>query len=140
MGPASSGKFWGIDTSPSGLVYVADTYGNRIRVFTAEGAPVAEWGGYGSGPGQFIYPYGIAVSAAGEVYVVDTGNDRVLRFGADGTFLGAWGKPGSAQGRFFTPTSIATDPAGYVYVADRAEPYPYEGRARCRNSPPTASS
>ncbi|HEX3041158.1 MAG TPA: 6-bladed beta-propeller [Solirubrobacterales bacterium] len=124
------GEIWGLDTSPSGLVYVADTYGNRIEVFTADGIFVTKWGKYGSGDGQFVYPYGIAVNAAGEVYVVDTANDRVQRFSAEGAFLGSWGRPGRAHGRFFTPTSVATDPAGYVYVADRAEPYPYESRAR----------
>ncbi len=124
------GEVWGLDTSPSGLVYVADTYGNRIEVFTADGTFVTKWGSYGRGPGQFIYPYGIATNAAGEVYVVDTVNDRVERFSSSGDFLGSWGKAGRAHGRFFTPTSVATDPAGYVYVADRAEPYPNEGRAR----------
>lgn len=129
-GDGQFGEVWGLDTSPSGSVYVADTYGNRVQVFTADGAFVTKWGSYGSGPGQFIYPYGIATNAAGEVYVVDTPNDRVQRFSAEGALLDSWGKAGRAQGRFLTPTSIATDPAGYVYVADRAEPYPYEGRAR----------
>jgi sugar lactone lactonase YvrE len=123
-------EVWGIDTGPSGLVYVADTYGNSIDVFTADGTLVTEWGGYGKGEGQFIYPYGIAVSAAGEVYVADTVNARVQRFSGSGAFLGAWGGPGRNHGRFYTPTSVATDPAGYVYVADRAAPYPEEGRAR----------
>ncbi len=129
-GDGQFGEIWGLDISPSGSVFVADTYGNRIQAFTADGTFVTKWGGYGSGPGQFVYPYGIAASAAGEVYVVDTPNDRVQRFSAEGALLGSWGKPGRAQGRFLTPTSIATDPAGYVYVADRAEPYPYESRAR----------
>jgi 6-bladed beta-propeller protein len=124
------GEVWGIDTSPSGLVYVADTYGNSIEVFTADGAFVTEWGRYGKGDGQFIYPYGIAVSAAGEVYVADTVNARVERFGANGEFLGAWGGPGRAPGRFYTPTGVATDPAGNVYVVDMAEPYPGEGHVR----------
>lgn len=129
-GDGQFGEVWGLDTSPSGSVYVADTYGNRVQAFTADGAFVTKWGSYGSGPGQFIYPYGIATSAAGEVYVVDTPNDRVQRFSAEGALLGSWGKPGRALGHFLTPTSVGTDPAGYVYVADRAEPYPYEGRAR----------
>jgi len=129
-GDGQFGEVWGIDVSPSGLVNVADTYGNRVQVFTADGAFVTKWGSYGSGPGQFVYDYGIASNAAGEVYVVDTPNDRVQRFSAAGVLLGSWGKPGKAHGRFLTPTSIATDPAGFVYVADRAEPYPYESRAR----------
>jgi DNA-binding beta-propeller fold protein YncE len=136
-GPGNGfGEIWGIDTSPSGLVYVADTYGNSIDVFTADGTFVTEWGGYGKGQGEFIYPYGIALSAAGEVYVADTVNDRVQRFSADGAFLGSWGGPGRAHGRFYTPTSVTTDPAGYVYVADRAGPYPNEGRARVQKFTP----
>lgn len=129
-GSGQFGEVWGIDVSPSGLVYVADTYANRVQVFAPDGAFVAKWGSYGSDPGEFIYDYGIATNPAGEVYVVDTPNDRVQRFSADGVLLGSWGRPGRAHGRFLTPTSIATDPAGYVYVADRAEPYPYESRAR----------
>jgi DNA-binding beta-propeller fold protein YncE len=129
-GPGQLGEAWGVDTSPSGMVYVADTYGNRIKVFTADGAPVSEWGSYGRGPAQFIYPYGIAVSPVGEVYVADTVNARVQRYSAGGELIGSWGGPGKEAGRFYTPTSIATDPSGYVYVADRAEPYPFESRAR----------
>jgi 6-bladed beta-propeller len=129
-GDGQFGEVWGLATSPSGLVYVADTYGNRIEVFTADGAFVTKWGSPGSGPGQFTYPYGIATGAASEVYVADTVNGRVQRFSAGGDLLGSWGGPGRGHGRFFTPTSVATDPAGYVYVADRAEPYPAEGRAR----------
>lgn len=124
------GEVWGIDIGPSGLVYVADTYGNQIVVFTAEGTFVRKWGKYGKGDGQFIYPYGIAVSADGDVYVADTVNARVQEFDGEGKFLRSWGGAGRAHGRFFTPTSITTDPAGYVYVADSAEPYPNEGRAR----------
>lgn len=124
------GEVWGIATGPSGLVYVADTYGNRIDVFTADGAFVRQWGKYGKSDGQFIYPYGIAVSAAGEVYVADTVNARIERFGANGEFLGAWGGPGRAPGHFYTPTGVATDPAGFVYVVDMAEPYPGEGHVR----------
>lgn len=124
------GEVWGIDTSPSGLVYVADTYGSRIQVFTPDGQFVRKWGSYGKGDGQFIYPYGIAVSATGEVYVADTVNARIERFGASGQFLGAWGGPGRGPGRFYTPTGVATDPAGYVYTVDMAEPYPGEGHVR----------
>jgi hypothetical protein len=130
------GDVWGIDLSPSGLVYVADTYGNQIQVFTADGTPVTKWGKYGRGPGQFVYPYGIAVGPSGDVYVADTANARVEKFNAEGAFLSSWGGPGKSPGRFYTPTSVTTDPAGYVYVADSAEPYPNEGRARVQKFTP----
>lgn len=129
-GGAAFGEVWGLDTGPSGNVYVADTYGNQIQVFTADGTFVTRWGSRGSDEGQFVYPYGIAISASEEVYVADTVNDRVQKFGAGGQFLGAWGESGSGHGRFHTPNSIAIDPAGFVYVADRAAPYPAENQAR----------
>lgn len=129
-GDGQFGSLYGIDTSPSGLVYVADTYSNRIQVFTADGAFVTKWGSFGSHEGQFIYPYGIATDAAGNVYVADTANARIQKFTGSGVFLGTWGGPGPGPGRFFTPTSVATDPAGFVYVADAGEPYRDSGGAR----------
>lgn len=39
-----------------------------------------QWGGYGSGPGQFIDPSGVAVDAGGNVYVADFGNNRIQKF------------------------------------------------------------
>lgn len=130
VGKRLFGEVWGIATSPSGLVYVADTYGNKIDVFSPDGTLVREWGQYGKGEGQFSLPYGIAVSAAGDVYAADTLNARIERFSESGEFLGAWGGPGRGPGRFYTPTSVATDPAGNVYVVDMAEPYPGEGHVR----------
>jgi hypothetical protein len=129
-GDGQFGSPYGIDTSPSGLVYVADTYSSRIQVFTADGTFVTKWGSYGSHDGQFVYPYGIATDAAGNVYVADTANARIQKFTGSGVFLGSWGGPGRGPGRFFTPTSVTTDPAGFVYVADAGEPYPEIGGAR----------
>jgi len=129
-GDGQFGSPYGLDTSPSGLVYVADTYRNRIQVFTADGAFVTKWGSYGSDDGEFIYPYGIATDAAGNVYVADTANARIQRFTSNGVFLGSFGGPGRGPGRFHTPTSVATDPAGFVYVADAGEPWPETGGAR----------
>lgn len=129
-GDGQFGSPYGIDTSPSGLVYVADTYASRVQVFTADGAFVTKWGSFGPRDGQFVYPYGIATDAAGNVYVADTANARIQKFTGSGVFLGSWGGGGRGPGRFFTPTSVATDPAGLVYVADAGEPYPDSGDAR----------
>lgn len=139
-GDGQFGSPYGIDTSPSGLVYVADTYSSRIQVFTADGTFVTKWGSFGSHDGQFVYPYGIATDAVGNVYVADTANARIQKFTGSGVFLGSWGGHGRGPGRFFTPTSVATDPAGFVYVADAGEPYPTPAAPGCRSSPPAASS
>src|SRR5262249_34251890 len=62
--------------------YVADTGNNRIQVFYADGTYIGQWGGFGSGNGQFDHPLGIAADGSGHVYVADTGNNRIQQFQA----------------------------------------------------------
>jgi len=83
-----------------------------------------DWGGYGSGNGQFNRPRFISGTGDfyyGYIYVTDTDNNRVQYFTADGSFLGKWGSRGYGNGRFAWPAGIAAD-ASYlrVYVADCA--------------------
>ena len=56
-----------------------------MQKFTSEGTPLAQWGTYGSAPGQFAYPRGVAVTNSGEVYVADTNNQRIQVLSALGT-------------------------------------------------------
>ena len=85
---------------------------------------VKEWGGKGSGDGQFNGPRSIAVDNRGFVYVTDGENDRVEKFKSDGTFQGKWGAFGTGERQFSTPNGIACsaptyyDPNPYVYVVD----------------------
>ncbi|MDD1748380.1 MAG: immunoglobulin domain-containing protein [Methanothrix sp.] len=80
--------------------------------------PIAEWGSFGSGNGQFKHPYGVAVDRAGNVYVADTENHRIQKFNSSGGFLNARGSLGSGLGQFNYPGGVAVDGAGNVYVAD----------------------
>ncbi len=58
------------------------------------------WGSYGTGDGQFAFPYGVAVDpSSGDVYVSDHGNDRVQKFTSAGTYLTQWGTEGSTSQR-----------------------------------------
>ena len=43
----------------------------RIQKFTATGVYQSQFGGYGTGSGQFDSPSGVAVSSTGEIYVAD---------------------------------------------------------------------
>jgi len=79
---------------------------------------ITQWGGGGSGPGQFNGPGGIAVDVDGNVFVADYGNNRVQKFTSSGVFLAQWGTHGSANGQFNGPEGLAVDPGGNVYVAD----------------------
>ncbi len=65
---------------PTGRVFVADFYNNRIQVFNKEGLFLSQWGELGEEPGQFNGPTDLAVDREGRVYVVDWGNHRIQIF------------------------------------------------------------
>lgn len=53
-----------------------------------------EWGSYGTGPGQFIYPAGVVFDASGHVCIADGGNCRIQVFGYGPTAVQntTWGR------------------------------------------------
>ncbi len=53
---------------------------HRIQKFSANRSLLTEFGGYGTGDGQFNYPRGIAIAPSGDVYVADSGNNRIQKF------------------------------------------------------------
>jgi len=70
----------GVAVDASGNVYVADTFNDRIQVFTSGGEYITQWGSHGTGQGQFDCPSCVAVDASGNVYVADLGNCRIQKF------------------------------------------------------------
>jgi DNA-binding beta-propeller fold protein YncE len=101
-----------------GTIYVADTGNHRIQVFAPDRTYLSEWGGEGTGDGQFLAPSGIAVAPDGTIYVSDEGRDDVQRFDQNGRFLGAFGESGVNEGQFMTPAGVGVAGSGEVYVAD----------------------
>jgi streptogramin lyase len=99
-------------------VYLTDTGRNYIVKFDSSGDYILEWGGTGSGQGQFNTPGGIALDSLGNVYVTEYGNSRVQKFDSDGNFIATWGTNGTADGQFTGVLSIAIDAADDVYIGD----------------------
>ena len=103
----------------SGNVYLSEPHpfgpGNdRIEKFSPAGERLTQWGGSGSGPGQFSQPFGLAVDSKGDVFVVDTGNNRVEELSPTGQYVAQW--KGPQQG--FIPTSkVVVDDHGNIYVS-----------------------
>jgi NHL repeat-containing protein len=101
-----------------------------VLAFTSAPAlAVTQFGGTGSGNGQFSAPAGVAIEqSSGDVYVVDSGNARVQKFDSAGNYLSQFdGSSTPAKSFSFVSSSdIAVDnssnpldpSAGDVYVVD----------------------
>ena len=116
-------------------------------------APSGEYqgsvGSYGTGPGQFGFPYGVALDAAGDVYVADDINHRIVKLNPALGFVGRMGRlrlgaraarvPARARQRSrpATPTS-PTPPTIASRCSTRAAPTC--ARSASPRTPPACSS
>ena len=78
--------------------------------FSKDGEFLKEWGGPGTGPGQFDEPHCLAFDSQGRLFVGDRVNERIQIFDQDGTYIDEW------QGIMASGIYIADDDT--VYVAD----------------------
>jgi len=108
----------GVAVDAQGHVYVVDNAGQRIEKFSSDGAFLGQWGGPGSGDGQFNNAWDIAVDLNGTVIVADRGNDRVQLFTDSGTFIAAYGSSGFLAGEFESPNGVAADCRANLLVTD----------------------
>ena len=80
---------------------------------------VRQWGGSGSGNGQFHATHGDAFSPLFRIYVADEAGHRVQYFSMNGTFLGKFGQWGTGTNDIINPVHFAFQPDGTVYVVER---------------------
>jgi sugar lactone lactonase YvrE len=114
----------GVAVDAEGVVYVADTYNDRIRRIAPDGSVSTLAGsgrpGFADGIGaaaQFDSPCGIAVGKDG-IYVADSRNDAVRRIGADGSVVTLAATPDTEKDALLRrPMALAVTHDGYVYIA-----------------------
>lgn len=128
--PRKSCIIGGIAVDADGLIYLSFMVQHKLRVYSAEGKVVREWGKKGTGDGEFNQPGGIVLYPDGNLYVTDQCNHRVQKFTRDGNFLAKWGEHGSQPGQFGSPEPsgsrfggphfLAMDSQGRLYTTEGA--------------------
>lgn len=113
------GYIGGVTYDSAENVYITSYALNQVFKFDKFGNYLLQWGGAGTGNGQFSGAYGITIDDSDNVYVADNGNNRIQKFSAYGAYLTQWGTAGSGSGQFNGPSSIATD-GNWIYVSDES--------------------
>ena len=102
---------WGINISPEGKVYVADTDNHRIQVFHSDWTLSHIIDGKVSGDGSFTRPEDVAFDISGDVHVTGWSSNSVTVFTPSGQFVRKYD-----QTYLSSPVGIAIDSAGYSLV------------------------
>ncbi len=108
----------GIARDPdSGRIYVAETHGHDIKVFSPDGKLIKTIGKRGVKDGEFNSPTFLSI-ADHKLYVTDTLNARVQVLTLDGKPLKVFGRRGVFVGNMPRPKGIAADQDGNIYVVE----------------------
>jgi tripartite motif-containing protein 71 len=106
-----------------GVIYVLNrgtpTQRNtHVTICTVDGDYRADFGSFGPGDGQFIWPTAIVVDREGFVYVSSESEHRVQKFSPTGQFVSKWGTPGDGDGELAGPSGMVFDHEDNLYVVD----------------------
>jgi len=138
-GAATSAQLFyasGLAVDPSGNLFIADTFNERIRKVDPTGTITTVAGngneGFGGDGGiatdaQLSSPSDVAVDAAGNMLIADVGNHRIRKVDVAGTittaagtgapgFSGDGGPATAAQLRY--PSGVTVDTSGNLFIAD----------------------
>jgi hypothetical protein len=115
-GPDVFGELRGLVVLPDGGFAVLDSQAQEVRVFAADGAHRASYGGEGEGPGELRGAHGLMLDPAGRIWVTDPSNSRLSVFDPETGFVESfrhnfafyaytWQGTMTADGRIVRPTA-----------------------------------
>jgi sugar lactone lactonase YvrE len=119
---AAEGRFaapTNVAVDSKGLLYVTDTWNNRIQIFNPRGRFLRMFGGQGVTAGKFVRPKGIAIDSEGHVYVADAQFNHIQVFTSEGQPLLVIGGYGSGPGQFTLISGLAFDHQDRLYAAEQ---------------------
>ncbi|MFN8593713.1 MAG: 6-bladed beta-propeller, partial [Thermomicrobiales bacterium] len=117
---ATAHEFIAVAFDQAGNLYVTNGRDLRVRKYGTDRTLFREWGGEGSGNGQFLSPSSIAVDSRGRVYVLDNGRSDVQVFDDQGNYLTTIGEFGTGEGQFLLSEggAVGIDASDNVWVSD----------------------
>ncbi|MEU2458261.1 RICIN domain-containing protein [Streptomyces sp. NPDC012473] len=140
-GPAASAQLnmpYGVAVDGTGVLYIAEFGGHRIRkvaadgkitTFAGTGVPGSGGDGGPAGSAQLSRPYAVAVDRDGALYISDSWNHRVRRVASDGKIsavagtgtAGFAGDDGPAtEAQLNRPYGMVVDAAGTLYISEHS--------------------
>jgi sugar lactone lactonase YvrE len=129
----------GVAIDISGNLYIAESFGDRVRKVDAHTGVITTVAGTGNGRAFFgdggpatsaelLSPEGLSVDAIGNLYILDTDNIRVRKVdgrtgiittvAGNGSFLFSGDNGPAISAGLSTPRGIALDASGNLYIAD----------------------
>ena len=110
----------------------AEELGQRVSRVTLDHRFLGQFGAFGRGDGQFVWPRSITLDDEGNVYASDDFLNRVSIFDPEGTFVSCWGEDGAGEGQLSGPCGMAFDADGNMLVVDsqnhRVQKFTKEGK------------
>ncbi len=115
-------KATNLTTDAAGNIFVADTIGGKVSVFSDAGKYLRSYGGIGDQLGHFARPKGVAVDRENRLYAIDAAFENVQVFNNEGKLLLPFGVAGNTDGGLNMPAKVVVDYNNTKYFKDQVAP------------------
>ncbi len=100
--------------------YILDSKNLKIQCFDEEGNFKFEWGGFGSGYGNFLRPIKLAYdqSGFGSIWVIDAKDGKLHQFELNGDFIRTLIPRDKDKNPLPEPANLFVDSQGFIFLTD----------------------